>query len=73
MGTPISTLPLAELAAMYSNASMLRSRIKAKPQLYRYNLTALEVDMELLYAAMVPKIPDSHLLEVVKLVNQTYK
>ena len=71
MGTPISKLSLDELAQMYSHAAMFRNAIKAKPSLYRYNLTALEVDMQLLYAAMVPKIPDSHLLEVVKIVNQT--
>ena len=72
MDTPISKLPLDELAHMYRHAHMLRTAIKTKPWLYMWNLTALEVDMELLFAAMVPKIPDSHLLEI-KLLTQTLK
>jgi len=72
MATPISKLPLDELAHMYRHASMLHGAIKAKPWLYMWNLTALEVDMELLYAAMVPKIPSTHLLEI-KLLTQTLK
>jgi hypothetical protein len=68
MPTPISKLPLHELVQMYHTAHIVRTRMKVRPWLYMWSLTHLEVDMELLYAAMVPKIPDSHLLEIRKLL-----
>jgi len=69
--TPISTLPLDELVMMYQNAYILWLAKKRNPYLFMWQLTSLEVDMELLYAAMVPKIPDTHLLQIKLIINDT--
>lgn len=72
--TPISTLPLEELAAMYAHAQKLQSNMKRNPYLYMWwKLTALEVDMHLLWQAMEQKIPASHQHQILSLTQISNK
>lgn len=71
MPTPISTLPVEELAAMYRHAQHVQRTMRNHPYMCMwYKLAQLEVDMELLWQAMEEKIPTSHNYEIYKLLKQ---
>lgn len=71
MPTPISTLPLSELVEMYRHAAALKEKMQREPYLCMwYRLTELEVDMDLLWQAMEPKIPGSHTYAIYSLMQQ---
>lgn len=65
--TPISTLPVEELAEMWDIAWTLKWAKRQAPDKYAWKIETLEEDMKELFQAMEHKVPISHTWEVEKI------
>jgi hypothetical protein len=87
MPTPISTLPLAELAEMYDHAWLLKRAMQMQldktstlpvflwqhisNEAMRARIKDLKGDMDLLWQAMEQKIPSTHMFEIKRMLHDT--